>query len=126
MGTSLELSSRVLHFVEDSHKMRYTMSLDPAIVSLLSESLAAEIILAQRSKHFIIHPLFDMLCSSFENVFLSLCKSFSGLIFAHSDCVFEVDTWSDKLYITAHGKYILSVDVVKREISQPMWFCEVS
>ena len=91
MGTSVELSYRALRFAEESYNMNCTLVLKTSIVGLLSESLAAEIVLSSRNRYLLIHPFFRLLSHAFGQMYITVCNSFGGVLYASGDVVFEIN-----------------------------------
>lgn len=127
MSTPIELSCRILHFVEESQKRTYTLALSPKMINVLSEPLALEVILNARSRYIISHPLFHLLSQYFKPVFVATCTAFEGTVYANNDVVFQADTWAAGLYVMAQGMYYLKCrDEDSRTFDKPGWFSEVS
>jgi hypothetical protein len=87
--------------------------------------LAAEVLLAQRSKYFVSHPLFSIIHTQYDNVYLGVCKAFEGNLFAQNDIVFEANHWCTALFVSAQGKYLLKSSYrAPVELHKPEWFSE--
>lgn len=110
-GAPAMLSVRVIRFVLHARQRERALFLDSSLRALLSVSLDSDIIVCQREKYLLIHPLFCLIKDLHPQVLLEICKAFTPLVFSDQDVAFTAGTWSETLYITVHGVYELQGSV---------------
>ena len=101
-------STRIIRLALHPLKRRYATTFYGSIMSLFSECLASELIVAQRSKYIRKHPLFDILSCASAEVMTNICTRFWLRIFFDKVIVFAGISWAETLYVTLHGKYDLA------------------
>jgi len=143
-GVSVDLSSRIIHFALYSLERRAAMVLDPEVHGLLSNTLAAELTVSQRSPHLIIHPLFKLIYEWHREARLDVCDAFQAQLYSVGEGIFRPRTRAEFFCITSKGKYLLAPEDgdVSQRISastnfaarasataqvfdQPHWFSEI-
>jgi len=110
-GADADLSSRILKFGMHCHDRRASLSVEGSVMQLLSQALASELTVCQRSRYFVEHALLNRLRGRFPEIFARICGAFVANIFADSDIVFRPGTLSDCLYITARGQFMLTTPI---------------
>jgi hypothetical protein len=99
-GVPVEQYTRILRFATHSLKQRSALTLGPEISGLLSETLASELLVNQRSAYIQIHPLFKYISRSHSEALLELFGAFAMRLYSDHELVFRTRTWSEHMHVT--------------------------
>lgn len=123
-NVSVDLSLRIMRFVEYALSKKRAATLD---VSLISETLQKELYVSQQGQCLSIHPLLLMLKESFPDVFAEVCGSVSQPVYEKGEVVFSAGSWAQSMIITGTGSFSLhGLAEEPRDIHQGSWFGEPS
>lgn len=123
-NVSVDLSLRIMRFVEYALSKKRAATLD---VSLISETLQKELYVSQQGQYLSIHPLLLMLKESFPDVFAEVCGSVSQPVYEKGEVVFSAGSWAQSMIITGTGSFSLhGLAEEPRDIHQGSWFGEPS
>lgn len=101
---SMELTSRIMRFVDYKLERQSSVALDP---SLLSPSLRTELHVSQRGHMLRPHPLFDLSYEIFPEVFAAICGAVEKQVFGKMEMVFQAHSWADCMWITGTGNFLV-------------------
>eukprot|EP00931_Biecheleriopsis_adriatica_P036359 TRINITY_DN20949_c0_g1_i1.p1 TRINITY_DN20949_c0_g1~~TRINITY_DN20949_c0_g1_i1.p1 ORF type:complete len:1323 (-),score=258.84 TRINITY_DN20949_c0_g1_i1:57-3953(-) len=104
---SVELTSRIMRFVDYKLESQSSVALD---TTLLSPSLHIELHVSQRSPYLMPHAMFSLVEEAFPEVFASLCGAVNKHVFGKLEFVFKIDSWAHCMHITATGHFSLRAD----------------
>jgi len=110
-GADADLSTRILKFGMHVYDRRASLSVEGSVMRLLSQALASELTVCQRSRYFAEHALLNTLRCRFPEIFARICSAFETHMFADADDVFQAGTVSECLYITARGRFTLTTPI---------------
>lgn len=101
---SMELTSRIMRFVDYKLDRQSSVALDP---SLLSPSLRIELHVSQRGHMLKPHPLFDLLNEIHPEVFAAICGAVEKQVFGKMEMVFQAHSWAECMWITGTGRFLV-------------------
>eukprot|EP00443_Scrippsiella_acuminata_P069811 CAMPEP_0115373794 /NCGR_PEP_ID=MMETSP0271-20121206/1619_1 /TAXON_ID=71861 /ORGANISM="Scrippsiella trochoidea, Strain CCMP3099" /LENGTH=720 /DNA_ID=CAMNT_0002796815 /DNA_START=51 /DNA_END=2210 /DNA_ORIENTATION=- len=104
-GVHRELSTRIIQFALHSYTRRCALSLDAGVLGLLSERLKSELAVNQRSRYFLVHPLFAAVRDNYQEVFRDICESFTPNVYADGDVIFNSGRVAKCMYLTHQGSF---------------------
>eukprot|EP00439_Symbiodinium_sp_Y106_P002648 s6235_g1.t1 len=100
---SMELTSRIMRFVDYKLGRQSSVALD---ASLLSPSLVIELQVSQRGAQLAPHPLFGIIREAFPEVFAAICGAVEKHVFGKMETVFAADSWANYMWITTTGRFL--------------------
>eukprot|EP00930_Biecheleria_cincta_P038634 TRINITY_DN2653_c0_g2_i3.p1 TRINITY_DN2653_c0_g2~~TRINITY_DN2653_c0_g2_i3.p1 ORF type:complete len:1208 (-),score=192.20 TRINITY_DN2653_c0_g2_i3:136-3759(-) len=87
-GTPLELTSRIMRFVDYKLTRHASVDVDS---HLISPSLHLELSVSQRGASLSPHPLFALTLQAFPDVFADVCAAVEHHVYGKSEVVFTID-----------------------------------
>jgi len=127
-GMSKDVSKRMIRFALFSQRRARFSTVDPSVARLLSGSLSRDLIVNQRSRYLLEHPLFSRVQETHPEAYAKICTSLKPQVYADREQVFQQGTLSEVLYITYQGVFFLEHEIkgFVDEFSEVTWLCEIA
>lgn len=109
-GVPMELTVRVMKFVDHKLEHRSSVNLDS---SLISPALHTEIHVHQRLQYLTPHPFFELTLEVFPDVFADLCAALVHNVYGKGEVVFATDQRAQSMYVTCAGLFSLHQGYVR-------------
>eukprot|EP00930_Biecheleria_cincta_P015588 TRINITY_DN12948_c0_g3_i2.p1 TRINITY_DN12948_c0_g3~~TRINITY_DN12948_c0_g3_i2.p1 ORF type:complete len:1228 (+),score=254.99 TRINITY_DN12948_c0_g3_i2:33-3716(+) len=113
---SMELTQRIMRFVDYKLERQSSVSLDH---SLISPSLHIELHVSQRGGILSKLPIFQLTEDLFPEVFAALCGVLEKQVFGKQEFVFVADSWAQGINITSIGTFRITDETARDEIVSP-------
>lgn len=103
------LHQRILKFADHALQdiQGRPQELEPKVAGLLSQDMRVDLVVLQRERYLVVHPLMAVVHQSQTQVFRLVCETLSVQSFEEDCRVFCLGQWSQCLYITTSGTFRL-------------------
>mmetsp|Transcript_44220 Transcript_44220/g.102143 ORF Transcript_44220/g.102143 Transcript_44220/m.102143 type:complete len:1155 (-) Transcript_44220:77-3541(-) len=128
-GVPLELTVRIVRFTNDAFERREADSNKPAALTWLNTTLLMELVVSQRSKAMLIHPLWCLLHECYNSGFRRVCNAVHVLMFDVDEKLFNEGDVGETMFITTQGHYKLtdhSMPFADLEFNEQKYFAELA
>eukprot|EP00930_Biecheleria_cincta_P018711 TRINITY_DN14482_c0_g1_i1.p1 TRINITY_DN14482_c0_g1~~TRINITY_DN14482_c0_g1_i1.p1 ORF type:complete len:1225 (-),score=207.45 TRINITY_DN14482_c0_g1_i1:117-3791(-) len=107
---SVELTTRIMRFVDYKLERQSSVALDPTLVS---PSLRIELHVSQRGEIVGSLPIFCLTEELFPEVFAAICGAVEKHVYGKQEYVFVADSWAQAMHITSVGNYKLTEETLQ-------------
>ncbi|CAE8701176.1 unnamed protein product [Polarella glacialis] len=120
----LELTARIMKFVDYKLAREASVSLDDSLISL---ALQIELHVTQRGSFLQLHPVFGIIYEAFPGIFSAICGAVEKHVYGNEEFVFELDSWATSMVITEQGSFSMFSGMGNPEGFQgTRWFAEAA